>query len=457
MMSAAPFIWSPPAVALEVEIQGDTLSIHAEDAYLQDILKQMADQGVAIRIDPRLNPKVSATFTRKEIRAGLQVLLKSLDHALIWESLPGAKTVRLSEIEIFEPGKRSLIKPLEGDGDLSIARNPEDGSFFVRNELLLRFGPGVSREEIENLVGRIGGVIIARHEGVNLVRVRFPEGTDIPRLSQAFSEETGIARSEPNYAYPISLPYKGLTPVPVDFPEPRPLKPGEGVPIAVLDSGLMPGVGLEDRVLASLDAVHPGNPITDGLGHGTQMSLVASGLIQPLGVDPADASANPLIPVRTFDDSGFTSNFNLMRGIDFAIQNGARVLSLSWGTETESRFLEDAMDYAESKNLLVVASAGNEPTGKPVYPAAYPSVLGVAALKPDGTTWEQSNFGDFVSLSAPGFANLPVGYNGEPGAYAGTSIAAAFVANAAAQHIQDHPDASREELLQFLQGRFPKE
>ncbi len=444
-----------PAGALEVDVRGDTLSLRAEDVFLQDILKWIARREIDIRIDPKLNPKVTASFTRKEMESGLKILLKSLDYALIWESVPGSKKLRLTEIQIFEPGKRSRMRPLDTDDDLSIARNPEDGSFFVRDELLLRFRPGTPLAVIENLIHRIGGTIIAQHEGMNVVRVRLPENTDVPRLSEALARESGVARAEPNYAYPISLPYKGLNPISVDFPKSTPLHPGEGVPIAVLDSGLMPGAGLEDRVLASLDAVNPGGVLTDGLGHGTQMSLVASGLIRPLGADREDASTNPLIPIRAFDDNGMTSNFHLMRSIDFAIQNGARVMSLSWGTENQSRFLEEAMEYAEAKNLLVVASAGNEPTGKPVYPAAYASVLGVGALKPDGTAWEQSNFGDFVSLSAPGFANLPVGYQGEPGAYAGTSIAAAFVANAAAQHIQNHPDVSREGVKRFLENRFP--
>ena len=80
------------------------------------------------------------------------------------------------------------------------------------------------------------------------------------------------------------------------------------------------------------------------------------------------------------------------------------------------------------KGLFIVASAGNEPTGKPIYPAAYSSVIGIGALRPDGKKWGKSNYGDFVEFEAPGFAKLPVGYKGEPGIYAGTSISAAFVA-----------------------------
>ena len=67
-----------------------------------------------------------------------------------------------------------------------------------------------------------------------------------------------------------------------------------------------------------------------------------------------------------------------------------------------------ALAVAASKGIISVAAAGNDPTGKPTYPAAYPSVLAVSAIQPDGAVWPQSNYGSFVDLSAPGFATLPV-------------------------------------------------
>jgi hypothetical protein len=215
----------------------------------------------------------------------------------------------------------------------------------------------------------------------------------------------------------------------------------------------MTGTGLERLILATLDTLQPGNPISDTQGHGTQMALIASGVVKPFGAVDDSAHHTPLIPIRAFDDNGFTSGFQLMQGIEFAIRNGARVLSLSWGAETRSRFLESALTEAASRGLIIVASAGNEPTGRPVYPAAYPSVIGVGALGLDGKIWKQSNFGSFVSLYAPGFASLPVGYKGEPGSYAGTSIAAAFAANRIAEYVSKHPDAGIQEIFNALRSK----
>jgi subtilisin family serine protease len=85
-----------------------------------------------------------------------------------------------------------------------------------------------------------------------------------------------------------------------------------------------------------------------------------------------------------------------------------------------------------------------------VYPAAYRSIIGVGALGPDGKRWERSNYGDFVMIQAPGFASLPVGYKGDPGIYAGTSISAAFTANLIANCLSKNPDAGIEEVLNSL-------
>ena len=97
-----------------------------------------------------------------------------------------------------------------------------------------------------------------------------------------------------------------------------------------------------------------------------------------------------------------------------------------------------------------MAAAGNAPTGKPVYPAAYDHVIGVGALTPNGDTWDQSNYGEFVAVSAPGLADLPVGYNGDPGIYAGTSIATAYTARRVASILNQNPDADREMILKLL-------
>ena len=128
--------------------------------------------------------------------------------------------------------------------------------------------------------------------------------------------------------------------------------------------------------------------------------------------------------------------------MEFAIAEGSRVISMSWGTDVESAFLEHAVQYAQENNMVVVAAAGNEPNGRPVYPAAYHGVIAVSAMTADGRIWDRSNYGSFVSAAGPGSATFPVGHNGPPGPYVGTSIATPVVASALTQYFANHPDAT---------------
>ena len=440
------------ASAFELRIFGDKLSLHADQVPLQSILQRFADLGINIRIDPQLNPKISVSFEDQGIQKAMDSILKPFDHVLIWESIEGSlgPITKLAEIQVFKPGKKELMKPLGIRSELAITRDPRDGSLFVKNEILLRLKPGMSLSELKRLLSQINGTVVDSNATMGIYKIRLPENSDVPILVEQITKHPGVAKAEPNYAYPIPMPYREpvLRAPTSDFSVP-PTQAG-AVPIAILDTGLDPGLGLEGLVLTSLDALNPDESISDSLGHGTQMALIAAGVVKPYGVSSDTETHNPIIPIRAFDDNGFISNYDIMRSIDFALQNGARVMSLSWGSETRSDFLENDLDYASSKGLIVVASAGNEPTGKPVYPAAYGSVIGVGALGPDGKPWEKSNYGDFVMLYAPGFASLPVGYKGDPGAYAGTSISAAFVANIIANYLSQNPEATKQEILSAL-------
>ncbi len=314
----------------------------------------------------------------------------------------------------------------------------------------MRVKPGTSADAFRAWLRSIGATVVGSVPALGIYQLRLPPGLNILDLIEQIKRNPMLAAVEPNYAdrLPRTALQQALAPGAVESAAPR--APREGAaPLAILDSGLLAGVGLDGFVAGQYNAVFPDRDAADPLGHGTQMALVAAGAVQPRGAAPTDEGL-PLLAVRAFDEEGVTSNFALMRAIDYAIKEGARVINLSWGTSTDSPFLADAVAYAQSMGLVVVAAAGNEPTGKPVYPAAYPGVIAVSALKSDGTPWEQSNSGDFVTVSAPGTAAFPVGYEGPPGSYAGTSIASAQVARELALYLARNPAATAADATRAL-------
>ncbi|MEE4164604.1 MAG: S8/S53 family peptidase, partial [Desulfocapsaceae bacterium] len=265
-----------------------------------------------------------------------------------------------------------------------------------------------------------------------------------------------IEGAEPDYVYRLERNQKIDSPLSSE----RPLEAETSVQlplVAVLDSGLSQLYSASPFVSAYYDAFSSTQHAADTLGHGTQMSLVASGMVAPRGTENKKIGQNRVVAVRTIDDNGFTSTATLLKSIDYAIAADARVISMSWGTEESGQMLEKAVRYASDRGLVLVAAAGNRPTGIAVYPAAYKNVIGVGALLPDGSVWEESNRGDFVSVYGFGIAEMPVGYNGSPGVYAGTSISTAYIANQVAHILQTQPDSDISEIITALKGNVSPE
>ncbi len=452
LILAATLSSLPAAWGLELTVEGDCLSVRAQNVPLGEILRHLSRAGVQVSAPPGLHQRVSADFRNKTMHEGLGTILKPYGYVLFWEREGDDASLRLSEMHVFDPGGSSGAWSGAGE-EFALSRDPRDGSLYIQNEILVRASPGADQQLIQETIAGVGGVILEKNETLGIYRARLPESIDIPGFLEMLKTKETRFSAETNRAYPIDFPRWSPTIPPglENRQDAVAVRPDMAAPVAVFDSGLLGGYGLEESVIASLDAVQPGMPVTDGLGHGTQMAMVAAGAVRPAGAGEGSSRAAPIIPVRAFDDNGVTSNFAIMKGIDFAVQNGARVVSMSWGSETPSPFLEAAMNYADQQGLILVASAGNEPTGKPVYPAAYSSVLGVGALAPDGTPWKQSNHGSFVSVSAPGYAAFPVGYRGEAGLYAGTSIAAAYVANIISGWLTENPHWQKADVVDHLQ------
>ena len=120
------------------------------------------------------------------------------------------------------------------------------------------------------------------------------------------------------------------------------------------------------------------------------------------GILAAVAPDASIMPLRAFDDNGNSDLFTLAKAIRYARRNGAQVLNMSFGTLTDAKVVRDAIEYARAGNVLLVASAGNNNTSAPQYPAAYPGVLAVAATDEEDVKSSFSNFGGYVWVDAPG-------------------------------------------------------
>ena len=450
----------------ELRLDEDRISLKADGERLHDVLKAFERAGVEVQIEPGIDALIHGELLEEEMDEGLKILFGHFNYVLFWRRIEGplGPLNKLSGMHLFRPGKQQAIVPFApGYPNLEVVSRRGIPP-HVKDEILLGMKPGTTPKQFKELLASIGATVVNSIPAFGIYQIRLPHDTDAPALAQALAGNPWVAVAEPNYVHqvprPVRVAQEGAGENPPAYANTsadstREIEePTEGAAaLAVFDSGLAEVPGLGEAVVGTYDAVDPSRTISDPVGHGTQMALIASGVVLPHGIPESLAGETVrVLAVRAFDDAGRASNFSLLRGIDYAISEGARVISMSWGTETNSEFLESAIRYAQDQQMIVVASAGNEPIHRPVYPAAYSGVLAISALQADGSLWQQSNYGSFVFAAAPGTGEFPVGYEGPPGNYIGTSIASPTVARALTQYLTANPGASPEDAVQALQG-----
>jgi hypothetical protein len=156
------------------------------------------------------------------------------------------------------------------------------------------------------------------------------------------------------------------------------------------------------------------------------------------------------MPVKVLDRNGSGPTSTIAAGIVWAVNHGAQVINLSLGGAGTTQVLQDAVSFAASKGVLVLAAAGNSGSTTKFYPAAYPSVVSVGATQEDDTLYSWSNRGaDWVQVAAPGCDTAPV-RGGGYGNFCGTSAATPVVSGIAGLALSLDPTITPDRLAQAL-------
>jgi serine protease len=231
---------------------------------------------------------------------------------------------------------------------------------------------------------------------------------------------------------------------------------GAGVKVAVIDSGVeVAHEELQGSVLPGKDYVNPGDDgRIDPNGHGTHVTgIIAAHVNNGRGIDGAAPGVH-ILPIRVLDANGGGVASNVAKGIIWAADHGARVINLSLGGGM-SDGLRQAIQYANSKRAVVIAAGGNnaQAGNAPMYPAAYPETIAVAAVDSNLSHSAFSNTGDYLDVSAPGEYITSL-WGSSPTAYAaasGTSMATPFASAEAALIIAAAPQLTALRVKQIMQ------
>jgi thermitase len=310
---------------------------------------------------------------------------------------------------------------------------------YVEGEILFKARPGVKTSDLENLFSASRARMVEGLDQIDMGKLEVVPAVDIFQAMEKLNASPLIEFAEPNMIdraqyppndyyfangyqwglYNVGQPGGCLSGSDIHVPSAWDITPGSpDVLIAILDSGIPmvgsflnhPDLSNSSRYILGQDMVGDGELVKDNFGHGTHvLGIIAAKTNNSVGVAGVDWSCHILID-QVFDSSGVGTHSTFKAGVLHAVDYGARVINYSGGG-LHSLTKEQAVAYADSQNVLLVASAGNNFGDSVIYPAHYAdrygNVIAVSATNCIDRLSDFSNFGPQISVAAPGGQGLP--------------------------------------------------
>jgi len=176
-------------------------------------------------------------------------------------------------------------------------------------------------------------------------------------------------------------------------------------------------------------------------GHGTMVAGIVH-LIAPTA---------KIMPLKAFHADGSSNLSDIIRAVYYAADNGANIISMSFSIDQPSPGLQAAILYALNKNVIMVASSGNDGLKTLVYPASFRGVQGIGSSTSNDLRSNFSNYGSgVVTFAAPGEGVITTYPGGNYAAGWGTSFSTPMVAGAAALILQVRPTSKPGDITNVL-------
>lgn len=298
---------------------------------------------------------------------------------------------------------------------------------FVKGEALVKFKESASPDEVAETHRRLGGRVKDTIPGINVQVIDIGK-KGVGEAVSAYARDRRVEYAEPNFIASAltddthfdrqwALNNTGQTAcntkentcttgtpdADIDAPEAWNATHGsEDIKIAILDTGVdQDHPDLDDKLVDNIDFTSS-STMDDLYGHGTHVAGIAAAETNNGQGIAGVGYQSKLMNVKVLNDSGSGYHSWIANGIVWSANNGAKVINMSLGGSRKSSTLEDAVNFAWSKGMVVVAAAGNSNNPSRTYPAYYENVIAVAATDNNDTKTSISSYGSWVDVAAPG-------------------------------------------------------
>ncbi|WP_232334819.1 S8 family serine peptidase [Pseudohalioglobus lutimaris] len=435
---------------VEEEVE-QTVADNVEDT-VEDQIEESVQQEVAQNVEENLESGVEESVEQtveQSVETEVETTVESAVEVAVEENVE--QVVEASaEIQVADAVEERLENEIDDilddlESDLEV-----DEERIHREQWLVMAEPEVFEELAEkgylfDTVTDLPGL------GMRLAEVAGPSSFDITEVRRGVLDVVGKDRAEVdlNHIYTagseVAVLEEGIAP-----------RAAIGMTSEVSD--VAPRIGMIDSRVdtthpalasASIESrsfVSPGAQLPDF--HGTAIaSIIAANDGQYQGLMPAAQVYAAAVFEQDEERGEIASTVSLLRALDWLISTHVDVVNISLAGPP-NRLLETALQRAAQQNVLVMAAAGNGgPVAKPMYPAAYDTVVAVTAVDGGHKVFRLANRGEYLDIAAPGVGLLHARAGGGYAASSGTSFAVPFAAAAAANLRKLHPGADVMALL----------
>ena len=335
-----------------------------------------------------------------------------------------------------------------------------DAADTVPDQVMIEVSTAITQQQIDALRRRHRLVQIESQtfdlSGTRMVLWRILGGRAVATVARQLAAERIVLSAQGNHVFNTEQSDKktaseGALPqyelAKLRLPEAHALAKGDGVLVAVIDSGVdIDHPELAGAIAGTFDTLPA--PLTPHK-HGTAIA----GLIAAHGKLIGSAPRARILAVRTFNPTGHTAQgttFNILKGLDWAAAHNARIINMSFAGPADAA-IHRALVAAHKRGIVLIAAVGNAgPKSPPLYPAAEADVIAVTATDAHNKLLAQAVRGSHVAVATPGADILVAIPDGGYEVSSGTSYSAAEVSGIVALMLERKPDLTPDSVRAIL-------